>query len=175
MRGTSAKDLFIRKCLSVKTRGFFPTNKHHLEVMFTIVMCPRCLFFFFFLRLYNSKCTWLYYCKLYWHLGKLLQIWNPKVKAHLDDYVWMYSHTALLVLILATISWIVNPDISHSSTGTCSPFVAIADMEFYKSALSIHWWASPFTSKSLTLHPEFTGSETAGDLARGVLIWAQHP
>lgn len=62
---------------------------------------------------------------------------KPKVKAHLDDYVCMYSHTALLVLSLATIGWIVNRGISRPGTGTCSPFVAIADMKFYKSALSI--------------------------------------
>lgn len=73
MRGTSAKDPFIRKCLSVKTRGFFPMNKHYLEVMFTIVMCPRCLFFFF-LKDYiianaydfitvNYTDIWASYCK----------------------------------------------------------------------------------------------------------------
>lgn len=45
MRGTSAKDSFIRKRLSVKTRVIFPTNKHHLEVMFTIAMCPGYFFF----------------------------------------------------------------------------------------------------------------------------------
>lgn len=132
MRGTFAKDTFARNACLLK-QGVFPMNKQHLEAMFT-----KSKKYFFGERLYNSKCIWLYYCKLNCHLGELLQICNPKVKAPLDDYVCMYLHTALLVLILATVGRTVNLDISHPGTGMCSPLVAIAHMEFYESALSLH-------------------------------------
>ena len=71
-------------------------NKQHLEAMFTKSKTR-----FFREKLYDSKCIWLYYCKLNCHLGELLQICNPKVKAHLDGYVCMYLHITFLVLVLA--------------------------------------------------------------------------
>jgi len=107
-------------------------NKQHLEAMFT-----KSKKHFSGERLYNSKCIWLYYRKLNCHLSELLQICNPKVKTCLDDHVCVYLHTTLSVLILATVGWTVNLDISHPGTGTCSPLVAIIHMEFYESALSL--------------------------------------
>lgn len=131
MRDTFAKYLFARKWLL--KQGILCSFCYCFVVVVSLwisniwwkcLPSPRCkmpLFFSFWERLYNSKVIWLYYCKLNCHLCELLQMCNPKVKACLDYYVYMYLYTTLSVLILANTGWTVNLDISNPGTGTHSP------------------------------------------------------